>query len=368
MRAKAKLCRFASILPQASMPQMEILKWIADRHENALLELGEIPLKKIFSRYGVDPKKIERRYFDLPDHVENSSLDLHLFPKGGPVTQIGEKMLYFKNRSTEIFEDLYRIENTQPFHIIHVTCTGYTSPSSAQRFADKMNLQVSITHAYHMGCYAAMPAIRMAEAFLQNESDLRSVDIVHTEICSLHIDVTDHSPEQIVVQSLFADGHIKYSVVNAQSNSDPGFIVICVKEQLIPRTTEMMTWVPQEWGIGMTLSREVPAKIREHIRPFIQSLCRESGFELADVIKNAKFAIHPGGPKIIDSVHEALELQEGQSRASREVLFERGNMSSSTLPHVWKKMEDQGLQSGQLIVSLAFGPGLTIFGSIFIYA
>jgi predicted naringenin-chalcone synthase len=34
------------------------------------------------------------------------------------------------------------------------------------------------------------------------------VDIVHTELCSLHLQPLRHEAEQLVIQSLFADGCI----------------------------------------------------------------------------------------------------------------------------------------------------------------
>ena len=40
-------------------------------------------------------------------------------------------------------------------------------------------------------------------------------------------------------------------------------------------------------------------------------------------------------------------------------------MSSATLPHVWKALDDERLATGTKVVSLAFGPGLTIFGAVF---
>ena len=82
-------------------------------------------------------------------------------------------------------------------------------------------------------------------------------------------------------------------------------------------------------------------------------------------MKNAKFAIHPGGPKIIDAVQEALELSDKQTQESKKILFERGNMSSATLPHVWNEMLNSDIPKGTKIISLAFGPGLTLFGSVF---
>jgi len=86
-----------------------------------------------------------------------------------------------------------------------------------------------------------------------------------------------------------------------------------------------------------------------------------------DKIKSeALFAIHPGGPKIIDQIKEILALKEHQIEYSTEVLKSFGNMSSATLPHIWEKMlNDRKVMNGSYIVSMAFGPGLTICGTLF---
>ncbi len=53
--------------------------------------------------------------------------------------------------------------------------------------------------------------------------------------------------------------------------------------------------------------------------------------------------------------------------ASREVLFRFGNMSSATLPHVWTTLvNDASVAVGTPVVSLAFGPGLTMCGALMI--
>jgi predicted naringenin-chalcone synthase len=65
-------------------------------------------------------------------------------------------------------------------------------------------------------------------------------------------------------------------------------------------------------------------------------------------------------------VREVLELTSAQVQASRDVLFEYGNMSSATLPHVWQRvLSDQGVRRYRLVLSLAFGPGLTVCGALF---
>ena len=90
-----------------------------------------------------------------------------------------------------------------------------------------------------------------------------------------------------------------------------------------------------------------------------------AGLGLKDLPRSV-CAVHPGGPKIIDRVRDGLELAEPQVAASRAVLRDFGNMSSATLPHVWMRvLADPAVASGTPILSLAFGPGLTICAAVF---
>jgi predicted naringenin-chalcone synthase len=230
-----------------------------------------------------------------------------------------------------------------------------------------------VTHAYHMGCYAALPAVLIAAghlgvpAALRPANSERRVDIVHTELCTLHLDPSDHSAEQCVVQSLFADGFVRYSLRDTrESVGEHGFEVLAVSEHLLPDSAECMAWAVGDFGMHMTLTRDVPERIASALRPFVSELFAKAGVSVAEALRNAVVAVHPGGPKIIDRVHEVLELDPVQVQASRDVLFEYGNMSSATLPHVWQRvLLDETVRAGTLVLSLAFGPGLTVCGGLF---
>ena len=40
-------------------------------------------------------------------------------------------------------------------------------------------------------------------------------------------------------------------------------------------------------------------------------------------------------------------------------------MSSATLPHIWARIAaDPAVAAGTLVTSLAFGPGLTVYGAV----
>jgi predicted naringenin-chalcone synthase len=125
-----------------------------------------------------------------------------------------------------------------------------------------------------------------------------------------------------------------------------------------------MQWICSDWGMQMTLARDVPERLIAVLSPFIDQLCNRASLTPSERAQ-AQFAIHPGGPRIVDGVQALLDLRDEQVEHSREVLFSRGNMSSATLPHVWMKMmADESVADGQLIVSAAFGPGLTLCGAV----
>jgi predicted naringenin-chalcone synthase len=221
-----------------------------------------------------------------------------------------------------------------------------------------------------MGCYAAFPAIRMAAGHLASPAALtssraeRRVDIVHTELCTLHLDPSDHSAEQCVVQSLFGDGFIRYSL--RDNAAGPGLEVLALSEQILPDSAASMGWTAADFGMHMTLTRDVPDRIAGALRPFVTELFDRSGLSLAEELRNSVVAVHPGGPKIIDRVRELLELEPAQVQTSRDVLFDHGNMSSATLPHVWHRIVcDERVRPGATVLSLAFGPGLSVCGGLF---
>src|ERR1700733_14215532 len=112
----------------------------------------------------------------------------------------------------------------------------------------------------------------------------------------------------------------------------------------------------------MKLAKDVPQQIAGALPSFMAKLLSETKISSADIY----FAIHPGGPKIIQQVAAILGLKPEQYEHSQWVLQNYGNMSSATLPHIWEKLwNDERVKSGSYVVSLAFGPGLTLAGGVF---
>jgi prepilin-type processing-associated H-X9-DG protein len=365
---------FKTVLPRHRIGQDALTTWITKCHQYADSMKPESErmdadlLEKLFSRYAVKAGQISERHFDCND-VEISNYEKNeIFrvtvaqPSG---VDIEARARFFEARADEVFRDFYDVSKSteRPDHLIHVTCTGYVSPSAAQKIVthENWNHPTEITHAYHMGCYAALPAIRIGKALTKS---MARVDIAHNEMCGLHMNPALQTPEQFVVQTLFADGHVKYTMSETKGRHGPNLRVKTILEQVVPDSQNDMTWLPTASALQMTLSREIPTKIKAVLPKFSRELFDRAELSYASAQKSI-FAIHPGGPKIIDSVQEALRLEPDQIRESRKVLFERGNMSSATLPHVWNEILKGDYPSGTNVVSYAFGPGLTLFGAVF---
>jgi len=82
----------------------------------------------------------------------------------------------------------------------------------------------------------------------------------------------------------------------------------------------------------------------------------------------AGWAVHPGGPRILDVVGDRLGLPDGALDTSAEVLREYGNCSSATVLLVLERLaEVRAFAPGETVVLLAFGPGLTLYSVLLRY-
>jgi predicted naringenin-chalcone synthase len=361
------LSRIRTLNPPHKIAQQDCLSWLATTYlEHQTKQSSSLAeYQKLLKRVGCAPEQIAYRYSFLPDFNPVESNDeprASLFGSRANVST-SERQAFFKQASDAVFEKLY--EKTElPNHLIHVSCTGYVSPSGAQLIAARKSPDTLVTHAYHMGCYAAFPALRMASGFLSSpqlhSKPSVTADVVHTELCTLHMSPEDPTLEQMVIQSLFADGVAAYRT-SLEKPAEANLEVLALGEFLVPDSNGAMEWSIGDHGMAMTLSKDVPSLIGAYLREALLKWEKQLGFPVIENFSPTVFAIHPGGPKIIDSVKNLLELSDEQIRFSREVLFERGNMSSATVPHIWKKiLESDEIKSGTPVISMAFGPGLTL--------
>jgi predicted naringenin-chalcone synthase len=114
-----------------------------------------------------------------------------------------------------------------------------------------------------------------------------------------------------------------------------------------------MSWSIGDHGFVMTLSPRVPDLIRGDLRSFLEPWLSRAGLQLDEI---RSWAVHPGGPRILNSVGAALGLDDDALTTSREVLAEHGNMSSPTVLFILERLRRHS--AALPCVALGFGPGL----------
>ncbi len=120
-----------------------------------------------------------------------------------------------------------------------------------------------------------------------------------------------------------------------------------------------MAWQVTDLGFRMNLSPLVSSVLGEHVEQVTTDLLDRHGLGVTDV---DHWAIHPGGPRIISTVAERLGLREEDVAPSRRVLRDHGNCSSATVLIVLDQLvRDRRPSRGDHILTMAFGPGLTLY-------
>jgi alkylresorcinol/alkylpyrone synthase len=237
------------------------------------------------------------------------------------------------------------------------TCTGYRTPGLDIEIARMLPLPADARRLLigHTGCHAALPALATVSDYVAAHD--RPAALLCLELTSLHLQPATIDPEQMVSHALFADAA---AAVVLRPETAAGLRVIDVDARTDTARRHQMTWDVTDLGFRMGLSPEVPDALAEHVGPLVKDLLGRHGHDVQDV---AAWAVHPGGPRILDAIEEGLGLDPAALATSRTVLAEHGNCSSATVILVLQQILAAGPPAGP-VVALAFGPGLTLYGAL----
>ena len=239
--------------------------------------------------------------------------------------------------------------------LVVVSCTGYAGPGLDVHLASELGLDGRLRRLAigHMGCYAAVPALRTAAALVAASG--RRALVVCVELCSLHLQPAA-SRLDAVGQSLFGDG----AAAALLGPDGPGPALAGSATRTLPGTSQHMRWEIADDGFHMLLSPRVPALLERALPELVAELLDPHGLAVGDV---AHWVVHPGGPEVLERVQRGLSLPDKALARSWEALADGGNRSSATVLFVLDALLDSGeVQPGQWLALLAFGTGLTLEG------
>ena len=375
-RARFAICGMGTALPPFAV----------DQHAAAAFATMLVPegsgsarlLEALYRRSGV-----ERRYSvvletdrastpvtDLPSTAGDIAAALQarqqLFAAAHDASDLGpttaQRMAFYRAHAGTLAAQAARtaleradIPAAQITQLVTVSCTGFTAPGIDLELIDELGLPRTTqrTHVGFMGCHGAINGLRVAEAFAAADPSA-TVLLCAVELCSLHQQYGWY-PDRIVANALFADGAAAVVGRQPSAHDRSSWRLVATGSCVLEQARHLMTWEIGNHGFVMGLSPEVPAVIRRYLRDWLAGWLRSFGLGIEDI---GSWAIHPGGPRIVQSAVEALGLAPSAAQDSLEVLKNFGNMSSPTVLFILERLARRG--APRPTVMLAFGPGLAM--------
>lgn len=356
----SKITSIATSVPQYKHRQQDIFEFADNIYCNN--ETDSRKLKFLYRHSGIDT-----RYSVLPDYSTNAAgrkfyattKDLEPFP------DLEKRMEWFAGNaavlSIKTIKDciIGQIEPHEISHLITVSCTGMSAPGMDLDIMEAMNLPANIfrTSVNFMGCYAAIHALKMADAFCNNDINA-NVIVVCTELCTLHFQ-KENSIDNITSTLLFADGCAAV-LIKHNSAAEKGMVLKKFFSDVAFKGKKDMSWQLSSKGFLMTLTGYVPDLVKEDFGLLLEKALKNAGLKKEAI---SHWCIHPGGKKILEAIQQSTGLKEEHLQYSYDVLKEYGNMSSPTVLFVLQKifleLQHNEQKKGN-IFGAAFGPGLTM--------
>jgi predicted naringenin-chalcone synthase len=317
-------------------------------------------LRVLYRRSGVQNRHSvlpHRRALDWVTPAGDPACAVDVADRLGPTTR--ERMRFYEEHAGGLALTAAKtaihaaaVEPVAISHLVTVSCTGFSAPGVDLALIRNLGLTATVerVHVGFMGCHGAINGLRVARG-LATENPAARVLLVAVELCSLHY-CFQWDPAQMVGNAVFADGAAALVAAHDESIDD-AWRVLATGSCLLPDSEDAMTWQIGDHGFEMQLSPRVPELIGEHLRPWLTRWLDQHGLALNEV---GSWAVHPGGPRIVSAVEEALGLPAGAAAVSREILAEHGNMSSPTVLFIVDRLRSR--QAPRPCVALGFGPGL----------
>ena len=380
----SKILSIGTAVPAFAHAQADILPFMQDIY--ALNEAGRRRLQYLYHQSG-----IETRYSVIPDYTRPAS-EWKFYPPSEnlePFPSLEQRMVWYNRHAAPLSLDAIRQCLGSKYaakditHLITVSCTGMTAPGLDLEIAALLELPPTVfrTSVNFMGCYAAIHALKLADALCRaSESPGRNAGahahtnaaagthaspdtgrqprilIVCTELCTLHFQ-RSASVDNITSSLLFGDGSAAALVV-PDHHPGKGWILENFYSEILPKGKKDMSWELSSTGFQMGLSTYVPDLIKSDFAGFLDRAAHSSGLERQQL---GHYCIHPGGRKILEAAAHSLDLQPADLAASYDILREYGNMSSATLLFVLQRMTHRlPAIPREYVFGAAFGPGLTM--------
>src|SRR6476659_9430920 len=242
--------------------------------------------------------------------------------------------------------------------IMSTTVTGVAVPSLDARIAGRLGLRPDVRRVplFGLGCVAGAAGVGRLNDYLRGAPDDVAV-LVSVELCSLTYPGAEPTLATMVGSALFADGASAVVAVGdrrAERIGAHGPTVVDSRSRLYPDSLTTMGWNVGANGLSLVLSPNVATLIERHLADDLTGFLTGHGLTIDDI---GVWVSHPGGPKGIEAINDALALPDEALELTWRSLSEVGNLSSSSVLHVLRDTMAKQPASGSPGVLMAMGPG-----------
>lgn len=212
-------------------------------------------------------------------------------------------------------------------HVVFCTSSGVDLPGADFRLTKLLDLKPSVKRfiLYSQGCHAGGTVLRFVKDIAENNRGARVL-----VVCSESMVVCFHGPTEGA--ALFGDGAVAL-IVGAdpdESIERPIFQIVRATQTYLPNSEDAITGPLREIGMDLALRKDIPELISKDIDKVLKEALSEFGVKIGDW-NSIFWAVHPGGPAILDQVEAKLGLKEDKFNATRHVMNEFGNMISASV-------------------------------------
>ncbi|MFI6604689.1 type III polyketide synthase [Nonomuraea sp. NPDC050536] len=234
--------------------------------------------------------------------------------------------------------------------LLFCSTTGLATPSLDARLAQQAGLREDVKRlpVFGLGCAAGAAGLSRLHDYLRGNPD-HVAALVCVELCSLTAQPDDLSVANLVASGLFGDG----AGAVVATGHGPGPEVLDSRSHLYPGTEHLMGWQIGTHGFRIVLDPGLTGFVEKTLGADIEAFLADHDLTPEQV---GTWICHPGGPKIIEKIAEALRLPRQALAVTWRSLREHGNLSSVSVLDV---LEHTTGRPGAPAVLLALGPGFS---------